>query len=214
MRDAFGRWVQMCGLNRWIQMEFWDANPDEHTWGRVPLLGMTDPMPHLDNSTHGREYEGFMCHGTCFSQLPNILSTGVVLRSAVPTRGSHAVWAAEEIKRALEYSPPAKLNHEVAIRCALMLDVRRAKSSHFQTSHKIFMLREAWHGIAFLCVCKDSQQGCFRSARPFGMLLPKFQWEQGFSNWAALPAEWRVNVIPSSAASASRQEIPDIPRPT
>jgi hypothetical protein len=94
-----------------------------------------------------------------------------------------------------------------------MLDVRRAKSSHFQTSHKIFMLREAWHGIAFLCVCKDLQQGCFRSARPFGMLLPKFQWEQGFSNWAALPAQWRVNVIPSSAASASRQEIPDIPRP-
>jgi hypothetical protein len=86
-------------------MEFWEANPDENTWGRIPLLGMTDPTPHLDNSTHGREYEGFMYHGTCFSQLPNILSTGVVLRSAVPTRGSHAVWAAEEIKRHLNTAP-------------------------------------------------------------------------------------------------------------
>jgi hypothetical protein len=110
VRDDFGRWVQMCGLNRWIQMELWDANPDEHTWGRIPLLGMTDPIPHLDSSTHGREYEGLMHHGTCLSQLPNILSTGVVLRSAVPTRGLYAVWAAEEIKRALDYSPPVKLN--------------------------------------------------------------------------------------------------------
>ena len=215
VRDDFGRWVQMCGLNQWIQMELWEAHPDQQTWGRIPLLGMTPPMPQLDNSTHGEDCDRTLYHGTCFSQLPNILSAGVLLRSAVSTRGRHAVWAAESKTKALEYSPPVKLN-QVAIQCILMLDVRKAKASHFKKTpdNQQFMLREAWRGISYIYVCKASRTCPLRLAKPLGMFRPKFHWEPGFSHWNALPAQWQVNANTGCPALALTQDIPDIPRPS
>lgn len=213
VKDDFGRWVQMCNLSQWIQMELWEAHPDEQSWGRLPLLGMTPPMPHLDNSNHGRDYAGFLFHGTCFSQLPSILSAGILLRSAVPTRGFHAVWAAESKSRALHYSPPVKLN-QVAIQCCLMIDARKVKASHFKTPDKQLMLREVWHGITYLYVCKASGTGAYRGTHPFGRFLPRFHWEQGFANWDALPAQWQVNTNTGPAASASTEGVPEIPRPS
>ena len=212
VRDDFGRWVQMCGLNQWIQMELWEADPDEQTWGRLPLLDMTPPMSHMDNSNHGHDCETVLYHGTCFSQLPSILSTGVLLRSAATTRGFNAVWAAESKTRALYYSPPVKLN-QVAIQCILTLDARKAKASHFKTPDKQFMLREAWRGISYIYVCKASRTGPLRLAKPFGNFLPKFHWEHGFSHWEALPAEWQVITDHEYATLALTQEIPDVPRP-
>jgi len=212
VRDDFGRWVQMCGLDQWIQLELWEAHADQQTWGRIPLLGMTPPMPQLDNSTHGEDCERTLYHGTCFSQLPNILSAGVLLRSAVSTRGRHAVWAAESKTRALEYSPPVKLN-QVAIQCILTLDARKAKASHFKTPDKRVMLQEAWHGISYIYVCKASRTCPLRLAKPLGMLRPKFHWEPGFSHWNALPAPWQVNTDTQYNTLALTQEIPDIPRP-
>ena len=213
VRSDFGRWVQMCNLNQWIQMELWEAHPDEESWGRVPLLGMAPPMPDLDSSNHGRDYAGFLFHGTCFSQLPSILSTGVLLRSAVPTRGYHAIWAAESKKRALQYSPPVKLN-QVTIQCCLMIDARKVKASHFKTPDKQLMLREVWHGLTYLYVCKASVPDTFRVAHPFGRFLPRFHWEQAFANWDALPAQWQVNTNTGSAALASTAGVPEIPRPS
>ena len=214
VRDDFGRWVQMCGLDQWIQLELWEAHPDQQTWGRIPLLGMTPPMPQLDNSTHGEDCDRTLYHGTCFSQLPNILSAGVLLRSAVSTRGRHAVWAAESKTKALEYSPPVKLN-QVAIQCILMLDVRKAKASHFKKTpdNQQFMLREAWRGISYIYVCKASRTCPLRLAKPLGMFRPKFHWEPGFSHWNALPAQWQVNTDTHYNTLAVTQEIPDIPRP-
>lgn len=213
VRDDFGRWVQMCNLSQWIQMDLWEPHPDVQSWGRLPLVGMTPPMPHLDSSNHGRDYAGFLYHGTCFSQLPCILSRGVLLRSAVPTRNYHAVWAAESISRALEYSPPVMLN-QVAIKCCLMIDARRVKASHFKTADKQLMLREVWHGISYLYVCKVSSPGAYRGTHPFGLFLPRFQWEQGFANWDALPVQYQVNTNIRGAALANTQRlIPEIPRP-
>ena len=175
VRDDFGRWVQMCGLNQWIQMELWEAHPDQQTWGRLPLLDMTPPMSHMDNSNHGQDCERVLYHGTCFSQLPSILSTGVLLRSAVPTRGFNAVWAAESKTRALYYSPPVKLN-QVEIQCILMLDVRKAKASHFKTPDKQLTLREARHGISYIYVCKASRRGAFKAPWNVPTQVPLGAW--------------------------------------
>jgi hypothetical protein len=194
-------------------MELWEAHPDQQTWGRLPLLDMTPPMPHMGSSNHGHDCERALYHGTCFSQLPSILSTGVLLRSAVSTRGHYAVWAAESKTRALYYSPPVKLN-QVEIQCILMLDVRRAKRSHFSTPDKQLKLREAWRGISYLYVCKASRHRAFRVAKPLGMFRPKFHWEPGFSHWNALPTEWQVNANTGSPALALTHDIPDIPRPS
>ena len=213
VKNDFARWVQMCGLSQWVQIDLWEPFPDSQSWGRLPLLGMTIPMPHLDSSHHGRDYSGLLFHGTCFSQLPSILSSGVLLRSAVPTRGFHAVWAAESNIRALEYSPPVMLNQQ-AIKCCLMIDARRVKASHFKTPDKQFMLREVWHGITHLYVCKVSGPHAYRGTHQFGRFFPRFQWEQGFANWDALPDEWRVNTnIGGAALANSAGSIPEIPIP-
>ena len=75
------------------------------------------------------------------------------------------------------------------------------------------MLREAWHGISYIYVCKASRTCPLRLAKPLGMFRPKFHWEPGFSHWNALPAQWQVNTDTHYNTLAVTQEIPDIPRP-
>ena len=147
-----------------------------------------------------------------FSAPFNPISRNIIEISSTHKRVP-AVWAAESKSRALHYSPPVKLN-QVAIQCCLMIDARKVKASHFKTPDKQLMLREVWHGITYLYVCKASGTGAYRGTHPFGRFLPRFHWEQGFANWDALPAQWQVNTNTGPAASASTEGVPEIPRPS
>ena len=207
---AFAWWVHNCRLSQWVPMHLLELNPDEGSIARVPLIGMSTAMPEADISHHGRQHDGILWHGTCFSHLPSILSSGTLLRCNIPTRGHYAVWAAESRARSLQYSPAVKLNG-MAVQCTLMLRAKRIKNSHFKTTDKQFMIRECWHEVMYLYVCKHSGEPTYRGVHPLGAFLPKFVWSPSFSNWNQLPEPWNVVTNEGAASSSRASDIPEIP---
>ena len=191
-------------------MDLLELCPDEHSLARVPLIGMSAAHPEADISHHGRQYNGYLWHGTCFSNLPSILSCGTLLRCSVPTRGLHGIWAAEGRGRALQYSPPVTLNG-IPVQCVLLLQAGRVKNSHFKTADKQVMLRECWHTVLYLYICKHAGDSTYnRANQSLGRFMPRFEWSPNYSNWEPLPQPWIVTNAGVGAASSSAG-IPEIP---
>ena len=213
--DALKLWVQRCRLSSWVPVDLLQHVPGNETCAvRIPLLGMKQALPELDISDHGREFDGVLFHGTSFSNLPSILSAGCLLRCSVPTKGYHAIWAAESIKRAMLYAPPVMLAGR-QVQCILALKAGRVKASHFKSTDKQLMLRECWHQVDWLYICQHTGQQLYRSThQPLGSMLPHFRWDNAFGNWNALPPPWVVsNGDATTSAGITGNIIPDIPMP-
>lgn len=203
-------WVDCCNLRAFIHVETAQNSPSEECICRIPLHGVF-ANANLDVSTHGRSFDGFLYHGTSWSHLPAIVSAGCLLRCSVPTRGFHAIWAAEALDRALMYSPPALLGGR-AIQCVVGLKAFRIKASHFRSTDKQFMLRECWHELHWLYICDYKQQGLYRShVLPLAETLPGFVWDPSYSNWEPLPPPWVVTN--GDATTSVVSGVPEIPRP-
>jgi hypothetical protein len=210
--EAFATWVQRCRLSEYLRMDLLELCPDEHSLARVPLKGMLAASPGADTSHHGREYGCYLWHGTCFSHLPSILSCGTLLRCSTPTRGCHAIWAAEGRGRALHYSPPVTLNG-IPVQCALLLQASRVKNSHFQTTDKQYMLRECWHTLLYIYICKHSGVSTYRATHSLDRFMPRFGWSPSYSNWGPLPQPWNVVTNTGGGGASLSESIPEIPMP-
>ncbi len=178
---------------------------------KVPIVGK-QADPRLDVSHHGRSYNGKLFHGTSFSFLPAILSTGCLLRCSVPTRGKYAIWSGEAAFRALMYAPPVALGGK-QIQCVLGVQAFRVKSSHFTSTDKQLMLRECWAQLECLMVFEYRGQQLYKKrVHPLSNFLPPFAWSPDYSNWEALPAPW---VVANSTFNPvdEREGVPPMPFP-
>ena len=198
MMRALRSWVDYEGLQLYINVESAEMRIG-HTPGgklhlRVPIEGMLRAAPELDTSDHGRPYEGILFHGTSWSHLAAILTSGCILRSSVSTRGKFAIWAGEELYRARMYSPPLEFGN-IQLQCILQILAQRVKASHFTSNDKQLMLRECWHQVEYLHICEHtgSSSSLYRSTQaPRSERKPRFVWQAAFSNWDALPQPWVV----------------------
>ena len=198
MMRALWAWVDYEGLGLYINVESAEMRIG-HTPGgklhlRIPIEGMLRAAPELDTSDHGRPYEGILYHGTSWSHLAAILTSGCILRSSVPTKHKFAIWAGEELYRARMYSPPLEFGN-MQLQCISQILAQRVKASHFTSDDKQLMLRECWHQVEYLHICEHtgSSSSLYRSTQvPRSERKPRFVWHAAFSNWDALPQPWVV----------------------
>jgi hypothetical protein len=145
---AFDAWVKETGLSRWIDVRLSCNSSLPGCFLKIPLEG-NPAAPQLDVSGHGRPYQGLLYHGTSFSYLPSICSSGTLLRCSVPTRNKRAIWSGELRSRALMYAAPARLDGKL-IQCVIGIEAQRVKSSHFKSRDQQLILRECWGQVKWL----------------------------------------------------------------
>jgi hypothetical protein len=193
---AFQQWINQCGLHTYFDLSRECEQPDLHRCLLKIRIAGIPANPGLDRSDHGRPFQRVMYHGTVISHLPAIVSAGCLLRSSVPTRGHHCIWAGTSPERALMYAPPVRMGNKHMV-CIIRLQAARVKSSHFRASDTDaqLMLRECWHETTHVYIIEyRANQTLYRRSVPsLSQQLPHFFWQNEYANWNRLPSPWVVS---------------------